>query len=299
MASRGAWGLPALTSAPMLATLVKLLAILAGAYLLVALLVWRFQERLAMPGPRGDVPAPQAVGILDGEKVSVVTSDSLRLWGWYLPPNPRPLDGRKAPGLLWFYGNMETVGAIAPIVRDLRPPGTGLLVLDYRGYGQSEGRPSEAGLYRDAEAAWRHLGSRPEIDGDKIGVYGRSLGSAAALYLATSHPVRALVLDSPFSSAAEMAAEHYRFLPSFLVRMSLDNVGRAKRLEAPLLVFHGSADRIAPLAMGRAVADAGAARRLVVLDGAGHNETYDAGGGRYRATLHAFLAETLGGVTQE
>ncbi len=269
----------------------KILAILAVLYVLLATLAWKFQERLAFPGPRHRLPDPTAARIADGERVTVTTADSVELHGWYLPPSPAPSDGTDAPGLLWFYGNTETVAALAPIIRELRPPGTALLILDYRGYGESGSTPTEPGLYRDAEAAWDFLAARPKVNSNRIAAYGRSLGSAFALHVAMSRPVAALVLDSPFSSAIEMADLHYPFLPKFLVRLSMDNVSRARSLDIPLLVFHGSEDRVAPLSMGRAVTEASGDGRLVVIDGAGHNETYNMR--RYRATFHEFLAASL------
>ena len=105
--------------------------------------------------------------------------------------------------------------------------------------------------------------------------------------------MRAVVLDSPLSNAADMAREHYPFLPRFIMRLSLDNLERAARLTASLLVFHGAEDVIAPPSMGRAVAEAGHARELVLITGAGHNETYDVGAEQYRRKLFDFLAEML------
>ena len=279
-------------SSRVLESALRILAGLAIAYAVLAILAWRYQEKLAFPGQRVRLLDPAAVGIPDGQRVTLTASDGVRLHGWYLPPAPRPTTGR-APALLWFYGNMETISGLGSIIRDLRPPGTVVLILDYRGYGESEGTPTEAGLYRDADAAWEFLSAHADVDSARIAVYGRSLGAAVALHLADTRPVRALVLESPFSSAAEMAREHYRLLPSFIIRLSLDNVARASRLRVPLLVLHGTEDRIAPLRMGRAVAEAGRARELVLIEGAGHNDTYDMGGARYREKLHEYLRSTL------
>jgi len=174
------------------------------------------------------------------------------LRGWYLPPRPAP--PTTAPGLVWFPGNAETVASLAPLIRELRPPGVGMLILDYRGYGESSGKPTEAGLYRDAEAAWGWLAAQPEIDRSRIAVYGRSLGAVAALHVAVTRQVRAVVLHAPFTSARDMARRHYWYLPRSLLRLELDNLDRARRLRAPLLVIHGTADGIVPFEMGRAIA---------------------------------------------
>ena len=225
--------------------------------------------------------------------VTVTTADSVKLRGWYLPPNPPPDSTEKVPAVIWFYGNMETVEGIAPILHRFRPPGMGLLALDYRGYGTSSGKPTEEGVYLDAEAAWDYVTALPEIDSTRIAICGRSIGSAVALYLATERPVRALVLDSPLSNAHEMARQHYRFLPTMLTRLSLDNLVRATRLNIPLIVFHGTEDWVAPIEMGRRVAELGRAEELVEIPGAGHNETFLLGGDAYVARFHQFLEQHL------
>jgi fermentation-respiration switch protein FrsA (DUF1100 family) len=188
---------------------------------------------------------------------------------------------------------METVEGIAPVLIRFRPPGMGMLVLDYRGYGTSEGHTTEAGVYIDAEAAWDYLTERPEIDSTRIGVYGRSIGSAVALHLATEKPVRALILDSPLSTAREMARRHYKFLPTFMTRLELDNLSRAERLAAPLLVFHGTEDWITPIDMGRRIAELGRAEEFVEIPGADHNDTHFVGGAAYVERFHRFLEKHL------
>jgi fermentation-respiration switch protein FrsA (DUF1100 family) len=270
----------------------KVLVLFAIGYVALVVLAWRFQERVAFPAPRGPLPEPSDRDLPDGQRVAVTTADGVQLYGWFLPPAPAPTESRGAPGVLWFYGNAETVGDLAPIVRELRPPGTALLILDYRGYGESGGRTTERGLYLDARAAWEFLVARPEVDSTRIAVYGRSLGGVPAMYLATERPVRAVVLESPFTSARAMAREHYRIVPPFVLRLSMDNLARARRLSAPLLVFHGTADRVVPFAMGKAIADA-AGGELVTIDGADHNETYVLGGAAYRAAVHRFLETRL------
>ncbi len=264
-----------------------------AAYLLLVILAWRFQDRLAFPAVPASLPSPAALGIPHGDRIVVTAPDGVELRGWYLAPSPAPSEGERAPALIWFPGNMETIEGIAPVLSRLRPPGIGVVVLDYRGYGKSGGEPTEQDVYSDAMAVWSYLTGRPEIDSTRIAVYGRSIGSAVALYLATERPVRAVVLDSPFTSGRDMAKEHYSFLPSALIRLGLDNIARAKRLKVPLLVFHGSEDRIAPVEMGRSVARAGHAEEFVEIPGAGHNETYDLGGESYVSRFHSFLETHL------
>jgi len=268
---------------------------LALAYVVLVILAWRFQERLAFPAPRAPLPDPQRVGVANGETVELVSGDGTKLVGWYLKPDrinlpEPPPTSPTSPGLLWFYGNGETIAAIWPIVREFQPPGTAVLVVDYPGYGGSAGRANEAGLYAAADAAYAALVARPGIDPDRIYVYGRSLGSAAATWVAARHPVAGLILESPFTSAGAMARQLYALLPRFIVRLSLDNLGRMRQIRCPVLVFHGDADRLVPTAMGREVAAAAAGPvELVLIHGAGHNETYDRGGRQYRDKLWEFV----------
>jgi len=272
----------------------ELLAVLFGAYLVISGLMLAFQERLVFPAPRYPLPTPESVGVTVAESIMVTTADGVKLYGWYLHPVPPPPESQRAPGLIWFYGNMDVVGVLAPLLRELRPPGTAVLILDYRGYGTSEGRPTEPGLYLDADAAWGYLAGREDVDDERISVYGRSLGSVPALYLAENHNVRSVVLESPFTNARGMAAVHYWYLPRFLMRLQLDNLARSRQLRVPLLVFHGSEDDIVPLRMGRAIAEGGRARKFIVYKGAGHNDIHDVAGPRYREEMHWFLRKEGG-----
>ena len=280
------WGLPAL-------------------YLVVLVLLWALQERITFPAPRDALPDPQAV-LGYGERIELRMRDGTRLLGWYLPPKAADDGGgrrtaasdtadirRPSPpfaALLWFYGNGETIGAIWPVIRDFRPPHAALLVLDYPGYGASGGRATEPAVYEAGALAYEALASRPEVDRQRIYVYGRSLGSAVATRTAADHDVAGLILESPFTSARDMAARHYRIFPRFIVRLQLDNVGTIQRVRCPVLVFHGTADRLVPMEMGRRVAAAAPGpAEFVMIEGAAHNETYDVGGRAYRDKLASFV----------
>ena len=268
-------------------------------YAVLALLAWKFQERLAFPAPRAPVPDPQRVGVTNGERVELVSADGTRLVGWYLaprgsnlphPPKPPPT----SPGLLWFYGNGENVAAIWPIVREFQPPETAVLVVDYPGYGGSGGKATEAGLYAAADAAYAMLAARPDVDRHRIYVYGRSLGSAAATYTAAHHSVAGLVLESPFTNARGMAQHLYALLPRFTLTLHLDNLANVKRVYCPILVFHGDADRLVPTAMGLEVAAAAPQpAEVVLIHGAGHNDTYTVGGREYRDRLWKFVGRSV------
>ena len=265
------------------------------AYTVLLLLAWRFQDRLAFPAPRASLPDPKRVGVENGERVELVSGDGTKLVGWYLAPGGTLRSPAPFPALLWFYGNGETVAAIWPVVREFQPPGTAVLVLDYPGYGGSGGRATEAALYAAADAAYTALAARPGVDPQRIYVYGRSLGSAVATYTAAHRPVAGLIVESPLTNAAAMAKHHYGLLPRFLLRLSLDNVANVRQVHCPILLFHGDADRLVPTAMGMAVAAAAAGPvEVVLIQGSGHNDTYDIGGRAYRDKMWAFIGRTVG-----
>lgn len=268
---------------------------LAGIYVVVMVVLWVFQERITFPAPRAPLPDPVTT-LGYGEKFEVRMKDGTRLVGWYLPPaaggGEEAAKGRRGAALLWFYGNGETIAAIWPIIRDFRPPHAALLVLDYPGYGGSGGRATEAGMYEAADLAYDALRSRPDVDPRRMYVYGRSLGTAAATHLAATREVAGLILESPYTSARGMAARHYRIFPTAIVRLRLDNIGRMPRIHCPLLIFHGTADMLVPMKMGQDVAAAaarGVAVEFVMIEGSGHNDTYDMGGKAYRDKLAAFV----------
>jgi uncharacterized protein len=256
---------------------------LLGIYVVVVGLLWAFQEKLTFPAPRAALPS-----LSDGERVELEMRDGTRLVGWYWAAKSG--EGRQKPGVLWFYGNGENIALIWPIIRDFRPPQADVLVVDYPGYGASEGKATEAGMYEAADLAYEELRRRPDVDPTRIYVYGRSLGSAAATHIASTREVAGLILESPFTNAKGMATRHYRFVPQFLVRLSLDNLGRMPSIRCPTLIFHGTADMLVPMRMGQAVAAAaGGPVEFVMIEGSGHNDTYDLGGKTYRDKLAAFV----------
>jgi uncharacterized protein len=261
----------------------------AAIYLVILVLLWAMQERITFPSPRAPLPDPvQTLGY--GERVALQMQDGTQLVGWYLPPLAAAAPRRPFAAVLWFYGNGENIAAIWPILRDFRPPHAALLVVDYPGYGGSGGRASEAGIYEAADLAYRALLQRIDVDPHRIYVYGRSLGSAPATHVAATHEVAGMILESPFTSARGMAARHYKIFPRALVRLQLDNLGRIKQIRCPTLILHGNADALVPIEMGKALAAAAAGPvEFVIVDGSGHNETYDLGGASYRDKLAAFV----------
>ena len=225
---------------------------------------------------------------LEFEDVYLTTSDGVRIHGWFVP-------GSGAPTLIWFHGNGGNISNRADNIAGLnRRLGVSILIIDYRGYGLSDGSPNEQGTYLDAEAVMAHALSRPDVDPERLVLFGRSLGCAVAAEMAVRHDVYAVVLESPFTSIPAMASRAYPFLPGLglLTGNMYDTLGKTARIDAPVMVLHGDSDEIVPFEMGREVFEAASEpKRFYRIRGAGHNDTYAVGGAPYLDALGSFLAE--------
>jgi fermentation-respiration switch protein FrsA (DUF1100 family) len=268
-------------------TALKLL-LLAGAvgYLGIAGLVWLGQERL-MFYPRAAEPRPLPPPGWRLEDVSIKAPDGTRLAGVLaLPPVERP------PLVVYFGGNAEEVTSFAPAAAHVYGP-RALLLVNYRGYGESEGRPSEAALSADGSAIFDWAAKRADIDSSRIALHGRSLGSGVAVQVAAARPAKCVILTSPFDSALEVARAMYPWLPvAWLMRHPFDSLARAPKIAAPALFLMGDADTLIPkLHSERLAAKWGGPAERVSFEGFGHNDV-DLNP-RYAAAIHAFLARCL------
>jgi uncharacterized protein len=228
---------------------------------------------------------PAAAG-LPFEEVNFAAADGTRLHGWFLPGS----DGK--PLLLICHGNAGNIAdriALLPFFHELGLP---VFLFDYRGYGRSEGAPSEAGSYDDSRGALAWLAGRGWSPRRMI-YLGRSLGAGVALQLALERPPATLVLESAFTSVAAMGQLHYPLLSrllGWLLAARYDNLGKIADLEAPLLLVYGTADDIVPVAMGEALfARAPKPKRLLLLPGVGHNDLYFSGHPEYRRAWQELL----------
>lgn len=240
-----------------------MLGVLAVAYALVVGAVFFKQRDLLYPVVVG-ASAPEA----DGPPIQVVgidTPDHERLVGWYLPPQP----GR--PTLLFFNGQGGGLSFQTGRWRRIADEGVGFLAIGYRGHDGSTGKPSEAGLHTDARAAYDWLVQRTRpVD---IVIHGFSLGTGVATRLAIERPSRALILEAPYTSTADIAAKSWPWLPVRWLMLdqyrSRDIIGR---VSVPLLIVHGDGDVVIPLSQGRALYDlARSPKRFVRMVGSNHS----------------------------
>jgi len=242
-------------------------AMVAVVLVLVAL-AWLFQRRLIYLPTPGRVP-PAAAILHAGQDVAFDTADGLRLAGWFVPAA-----GQGRATVLVLNGNAGNRAARAPLAAELSRAGLSVLLVDYRGYGDNPGSPSESGLLADARAARAYLAARGDVDLTRLVYFGESLGAAVAVRLALERPPMALVLRSPFTSLADIGRVHYPFLPvRLLLRDRYASIEQVGGLRCPVLVVAGDRDGIVPWEQSRRLAEAiPEPKRFVLVPGADHND---------------------------
>ena len=174
--------------------------------------------------------------------------------------------------------------------------GINVFIFDYRGYGRSEGSPSEEGTYLDAEAATAYVDARDDVDIHKKMYFGRSLGCAVAAEMAVRHPPRALICESGFTSIKAMAKSAYPFLPGIdlLVTSKYDTLSKIRQVIVPVMFLHGDRDDIVPFEMSQQLFEAAnEPKRLYAIEGAMHNDTYEVGGESYFGALKKFIDDVI------
>ncbi|WP_146158506.1 alpha/beta hydrolase [Enhygromyxa salina] len=248
---------------------------------LIALLLLRPEGLLFYPSPHLG-STPKQIG-WDYERVEITTEDGQTLVGWFLPAEPAPGVERPAWVVLYCHGNAGNIGGRINVLSGLRELGLAVLIFDYRGYGESTGRPTVDGTRLDVLATWRYLVDERGYDPSEIVMWGRSLGGAVAIDQAArvskaGMPPAALIVESSFTSTMDIGKQVYPWLPVGWFERKLDYPSREliATVNSPVLIAHSSADELIPASHGQALeaaAEAGAATRIafVELDG-GHND---------------------------
>lgn len=267
--------------------------LLAGtAFTLAARESYLFDRKVIFFPTKQMVHTPSDMGLYYHD-VWLTAEDGTKLHGWFVP-------GQGDYTMLWFHGN---AGNISHRVDNLllfnRRLGVSTLIFDYRGYGRSEGKPSERGMYMDAEAALEYLSASYNIDNDKLILFGRSLGCAVAVEMATRHKARAVILESPFTSIEAIARSvrpgplsflpiHYMAL--WVLQSRFDSLSKMDSIHTPTLMLHGSMDSVISIEMAQELfAAANEPKRFYTIEGAGHNDTYLTGGEGYFEALREFI----------
>jgi uncharacterized protein len=222
-------------------------------YVAVSIAAFVFQRHLLFfPSPTYGF-SPTDAG-LNYEQVWIDTEDGERLHAWFIPTERET--GAEGT-VLFFQGNAGNKATRIPLARELSTAGYNVLLVDYRGYGQSTGQPSEEGLYADAMASWHFLTDDRRIAPGDIAIFGRSLGGGPATWLATQVDARALLLESTFTSVPDVAAHHYPFLPvRWLSRFQFDSLSRIAGVGMPVHIIHGRTDEVVPFEFGKRLHDA-------------------------------------------
>ena len=275
----------------------RLLLIPLLAYAIILALLLIFEKRLVffpqIPGRlSGDWRPPD----LKYEEVWLAAADGVRLNGWWIPS----LAGGDVPTFLCFHGNAANIAWRADVYRFLRDLPANVFALEYRGYGRSEGEPSEAGIYRDADAAYAYLIHERGIPPRRIIALGQSLGTAVAAELAARHELGGIVLEAPFPSARAVARRIYWFVPGLglLMRSRFETTKNLaasnSRFGAPLLVIHCTADPVIPYTLGKEVYDrAGQPKSLYRVSGECHEEATLVDPAGVKRELEQFLGLAL------
>lgn len=225
---------------------------------------------------------PRDLG-LPYEDVFIQTQDHVMIHGWLI----------KSPSakstLIFFHGNAGNIGDRLGKIDLFHKIGLNVLIIDYRGYGKSEGRPTEQGIYQDATAAYDYLISRSDMKGQNFISYGASLGGAVAVDLAIKRALSCLIVDSTFSSAADMAKRIYPFIPSFFIQTKMDSIGKIKNITVPKLFIHSVEDQLVPIALGKKLYDAAPGPKEFIEIIGDHNDGYFQDQEKIKNRMTAFL----------
>lgn len=260
-------------------------------------LAFAFQDQLLFQ-PSSRLLATPADAGMDYETIRLDTEDGEVLHGWWIPAPD--VSRETSPGesakqtLLFFHGNAGNISGRLESVRQFHELGLNVLIVDYRGYGQSTGSPSEEGIYRDATACWQYLAESQGLAAQQIVVFGRSMGGGAATWLAAQKQPGAVILESVFTSVPDIGAHHYPFLPvRALATNQFDNESRVREIDAPILFIHSREDRVVPFELGRRVYEAASEPKQFLEIQGGHNDGFRVSEDVYLPTIEDFLSEHL------
>lgn len=264
-------------------SLLWFVGVLVGAYLLIVVAMFFLQSLMIFHPQENLTATPNMVG-LDFEEVFFRTSDNLELHGWYVPSESAEVT------VLYFHGNAGNISGRLETIDLLHGLGLNVFIIDYRGYGKSEGNPSERGTYKDAEAAWRFLTEERNLPENNLVIMGRSLGGAVGAQLASKKEAAAAIVESTFTSAADLGAELYPWLPvRWLLKHEYPTIKHIRAIQMPLMLVHSRDDNLIPFHHGRALYEAANKPKVFVELTGSHNTGFLDTGVRYKDELQNFL----------
>jgi len=262
--------------------------VLAVAYVIVLVFLRLFESHFIFyPNYPGRLEGDWKPASLPVQDVALLASDGVRLHAWWIPAENAKFT------FLAFHGNASNIANRAEIFRFLHQTPANVLALEYRGYGRSEGSPSEAGIYRDADAAYQYVVQSKGVVPETIISFGQSLGTAVAAHLAAKSRVGGVILEAPFPSASSMSRRIFWFLPgvSFVVAGQLQAEKRVQEISAPILIVHCTDDPVVPPDLAEQVYAAANSPKFVLrVKCECHEESSLMAPEQYRAALQSFLA---------
>ncbi|MBA7612015.1 hypothetical protein ES703_19249 [subsurface metagenome] len=261
--------------------------IITGAYIIFIGFLFIFQSHYIYYPERILSADPGDIG-LNFESVSFETTDRVKLSGWFVP-------SESARGVILFcHGNAGNISHRLESIQIFHQLRLDVFIFDYRGFGQSEGKPTEQGTYKDAEAAWQYLIKECQVNPNEVIIFGRSLGGAVAAWLAQSHTPGALILESTFTSLPDIAGTLYPYVPvRLLLRFHYNTAEYLGKVNCPVLIVHSRNDEIMPFNHGRRLFEmAKKPKKFLEITGT-HNEGFITSGKLYEESLHAFISEYI------
>jgi uncharacterized protein len=261
------------------------------AYLGLLLLLRLNESRLIyFPGAERKLLASPAHLGLPIQRVQFEAEDGIRLVSWVIPAAA----GGKGFWLLICHGNAGNLSQFGrpDHYAGLRQLGLNQLAFDYRGYGESEGAPSEEGLYKDASAAYSYLREQLGVEPDRIVIFGHSLGSAVAVHLAGRVPSAGLIVEGALTSVIKRGAELYPYIPvRWIGRSRYASIDKISRVTVPKLFLHAKGDEVIPIAHGRRLYEAAPPPKTFVELNGGHGDTFDVDSARYFGAIRGFISD--------
>jgi fermentation-respiration switch protein FrsA (DUF1100 family) len=263
---------------------IRIIIIVAGICAVSIALVYIFQSRFVYFPIRTLSTDPSSIG-LRFEDVYFETEDGVTLHGWFIPH-----DGARGV-ILFCHGNAGNISHRLDSIRVFHRLGLDVFIFDYRGYGQSEGKPTERGTYEDAEAAWRYLIEEHQVIPSEVVVFGRSIGGAVGAWLAQNHKPRLLILESTFTSLRDVAATLYPFFPvKRLLRFEYNTAEYLGGVNCPVLIIHSRNDEIMPFSQGQQLFEVAREPKTFLEISGTHNEGFITSGRHYEEGLDAFIS---------